>query len=116
MILILCVLSFTGTVFAADFWGSAKLSSADVSSSLETGSTCEESVGNEKIQNAILQVDDAQNDIRNHLLDLKTKYADVDAQYISVKTERKSLKKQLRAAEHRLKTLDRAKDKMQRTK
>lgn len=40
----------------------------------------EEALGNGNIQNAILQLDNAQVDIRNDLLNLKTKYADVDAQ------------------------------------
>lgn len=74
----------------------------------------EESVGNGNIQNAISQIENAQVDIRNQLLDLKTKFADVDAQYVSYKNERKTLKKQVSITEKRLKSLDRAKEKMRK--
>ena len=45
-----------------------------------------DAVGNGNIQNAILQLDNAQVDIRNDLLNCKTKFADVDAQYKLIKT------------------------------
>ena len=74
----------------------------------------EETVGNGNIQNAISQIENAQVDIRNQLLDLKTKFADVDAQYVSYKNERKTLKKQVSITEKRLKSLDKAKEKMRK--
>ncbi len=74
----------------------------------------EETVGNGNIQNAISQIENAQVDIRNQLLDLKTKFADVDAQYVSYKNERKTLKKQVSVTEKRLKSLDKAKEKMRK--
>ena len=73
-----------------------------------------EAVGNGNIQNAIQQLDNAQIDIRNDLLNLKTKYADVDAQFKLVKTERASLKKQVRAVEKRIKEIDKAKEKIRK--
>lgn len=69
-----------------------------------------EATGNGNIQNAIQQLDNAQIDIRNELLNTKTKYADVDAQYKLIKTERASLKKQVRAVEKRIKEIDKAKE------
>lgn len=45
-------------------------------------------VGNENLQNAILQLDNAQVDVRNQLLDCKTKFAEIDAQYRTIKQER----------------------------
>lgn len=74
----------------------------------------DETVGNGNIQNAISQIENAQVDIRNQLLDLKTKFADVDAQYVSYKNERKTLKKQVSITEKRLKSLDKAKEKMKK--
>ena len=62
----------------------------------------EEALGNGNIQNAILQLDNAQVDIRNDLLNLKTKFADVDAQYKLVKNERNALKKQINAVQKRI--------------
>ena len=55
-----------------------------------------EAIGNGNIQNAISQLENAQIDIRNDLLNCKTKFADVDAQYKLVKSERNALKKQIR--------------------
>ena len=73
-----------------------------------------DAVGNGNIQNAILQLDNAQVDIRNDLLNCKTKYADVDAQYKLIKTERQALKKQVRTVEKRIKEIDRAKEKIRK--
>ena len=52
--------------------------------------------------------------IRNDLLNCKTKYADVDAQYKLVKTERKALKKQVSTIEKRIKEIDKAKEKIRK--
>ena len=73
-----------------------------------------EAIGNGNIQNAIQQLDHAQIDIRNELLNTKTKYADVDAQYKLIKTERASLKKQVRAVEKRIREIDKAKEKIRK--
>ena len=72
----------------------------------------EEALGNGNIQNAILQLDNAQVDIRNDLLNLKTKFADVDAQYKLVKNERNALKKQINAVQKRINAIDKAKEKI----
>lgn len=71
-----------------------------------------EAIGNDNIQNAIQQLDNAQMDIRNDLLNLKTKYADVDAQFKLIKNERNALKKQISSIERRIKDIDRAKEKI----
>lgn len=73
-----------------------------------------EAVGNGNIQNAISQLENAQVDIRNDLLNCKTKYADVDAQYKLIKAERAALKKQTKAVEKRIKEIDNAKEKIRR--
>ena len=74
----------------------------------------DEAVGNGNIQNAIQQLDNAQIDNRNELLNVKTKYADVDAQYKLIKTERATLKKQVRSVEKRIKEIDKAKEKIRK--
>ena len=74
----------------------------------------EEASGNGNIQNAISQLDNAQIDIRNDLLNCKTKFADVDAQYKLIKAERTALKKQIRSIEKRIKDIDKAKDKIRK--
>jgi len=73
-----------------------------------------EAIGNGNIQNAISQLDNAQIDIRNDLLNCKTKYADVDAQYKLIKTERAALKKQVKTVEKRIKEIEKAKEKIRR--
>ncbi len=73
-----------------------------------------DAIGNGNIQNAIEQLDNAQVDIRNDLLNCKTKYADVDAQYKLVKSERAALKKQVRSIERRIKEIDKAKEKIRK--
>ena len=73
-----------------------------------------EAIGNGNIQNAIQQLDNAQIDIRNELLNTKTKYADIDTQYKLVKTERAALKKQVRSVERRIKEIDKAKEKIRK--
>ena len=73
-----------------------------------------EAIGNGNIQNAIQQLDNAQIDIRNDLLNCKTKFADVDAQYKLIKSERAALKKQIRSVERRIKDIDNAKEKIRK--
>ena len=89
--------AFTPLDFNDTAYGSATTSSTKSTASYS--STNGDAIGNGNIQNAILQLDNAQVDIRNDLLNCKTKYADVDAQYKLIKTERKALKKQVNAIE-----------------
>src|SRR5574344_883287 len=74
----------------------------------------ESPVGNANIQNAILELDNAQVGIRNDLLNYKAKYSDVDAQYKLIKNERTMLAKQVKSIEKRIKEIDRAKDKIRK--
>jgi len=71
-------------------------------------------IGNDNIQNAILELDNAQVGIRNDLLNFKAKYADADAQYNLIKNERSMLSKQVRSIERRIRNIDRAKDKIRK--
>lgn len=71
-------------------------------------------IGNSNIQNAILELDNAQVGIRNDLLNYKAKYADVDAQYKLIKNERSMLHKQVVSIERRIRNIDRAKERIRR--
>ena len=73
-----------------------------------------EAVGNSKMQDAILNLDNAQVDVRNELLNYRAKYADIDEQYQLIKAERKALNKQVKSTERRIKQIDRAKDKIRK--
>ena len=70
--------------------------------------------GGTKMQDAILQIDNAQVEVRNNLLIYKNKYSEVDARYLAVKEERKAAKKQVQQAEKKIKNLDKAKDKIRK--
>lgn len=71
-------------------------------------------IGNDNIQNAILELDNAQVGIRNDLLNYKAKYADVDAQYKLIKNERNMLNNQIKTIERRIKNIDKAKDRIRK--
>lgn len=73
-----------------------------------------EAIGNGNIQNAISQLENAQVDIRNDLLNCKTKFADVDAQYKLIKAERAALKKQVNAVEKRIREIEKAKERIRK--
>ena len=73
-----------------------------------------DSVANGNIQNAILQLDNAQTDIKNDLLNYKTKFQEVDNHYKLIRTERNNLKKQIKAIERRSKNIDKAKEKLRK--
>lgn len=70
--------------------------------------------GNTKMQSAILELDNAQVDVRNELLNYKTKYSDIDSQYTMIRSERKALGKQVKATEKRIKQIETAKEKIRK--
>lgn len=71
-------------------------------------------IGNDNIQNAILELDNAQVGIRNDLLNYKAKYADADAQYKLIKNERSMLDKQVKSIERRIRNIDKAKERIRK--
>ena len=104
-------LNFDDTSYNAPLQPAAT-STAPATGSVET--TAVEKVGNDNIQNAILELDNAQVGIRNELLNCKAKYAEVDAQYKLIKNERSALNKQVKATEKRIKDIDKAKEKIRK--
>lgn len=73
-----------------------------------------DAIGNENIQNAILNIDNAQVGIKNDLLNYKAKYSDINSQFILIKKERSMLHKQIVAIERRIRCLDREKDQLRK--
>ena len=112
--------SLNGVAFAdgnaftpLDFNDSSK--AAEPSSATKaTSDAALDSVGNESIQNAILQIESAQAGIKNDLENYRAKYADVDAQYKLIKNERAVLKKQIKTIETRMNSLERNKQKLKK--
>ncbi len=70
--------------------------------------------GGAKMQDAILQIDNAQVELRNKLLNYKAHYAEIDSKYETTKAQRKAAKKQIKAAERKIKNLDKAKKKIRK--
>ena len=66
-------------------------------------------VGGSKMQDAILQIDNAQIELRNKLLNYKANYAEVDSKYESTKAQRKAAKSQVKQTEKKIKNLDNTK-------
>lgn len=71
-------------------------------------------VAGSKMQNSILQIDNAQIELRNKLLNYKNNYAQIDSKYQTTKAERRAAKKQIRYAEKKIRNLDNAKKKIRK--
>lgn len=68
-----------------------------------------------KLQGALLQLDSAQVDIRNNLVQYKNEYSDIDNQYKLIKAQRKAKKQQVKDTEKRIKTLDKTKENIRKS-
>lgn len=68
-----------------------------------------------KLQGALLQLDSAQVDIRNTLIQYKNEYSDIDNQYKLIKSQRKTKKQQVKETEKRIKTLDKTKENIRKS-
>jgi septal ring factor EnvC (AmiA/AmiB activator) len=62
----------------------------------------------------MLQIDNAEVELRNKLLNCKSTYAEIDTKYNTTKAERKAAKKQIKYAEKKIKNLETAKKKIQK--
>ncbi len=108
---------FTPLNFSDSTYTGSSNTSAVIASTSSTSSATVQAVdltGNKKMQSAISELDNAQVEVRNELLNYKTKYSEVDAQYNALKTERANLAKQVKATEKRIKQLDKAKEKIRK--
>ena len=82
--------------------------------SSQTAAPAVSTVGAKNMQSAISELDNAQVQVRNELLNYKTKYSEVDAKYTTIKTERSNLAKQIRDCERKIRRLDNAKEKIRK--
>lgn len=65
---------------------------------------------NNNLQNALFELDSAQVDERNQLLDAKAKYTEIDNQYKIIKEQRKAQRKIVKAGEKRIKQIEKTKE------
>ena len=106
-------LNFNDSTYSSSNNTSAVIASTSTNNSSSTVQAVD-LTGNKKMQSAISELDNAQVEVRNELLNYKTKYSEVDAQYNALKTERANLAKQVKATEKRIKQLDKAKEKIRK--
>ena len=65
--------------------------------------------------NALFELDSAQVNIRNELLEYKAKYQEVDTQYKLIKEQRRVLDEQIKSVERRIKSIERSKNQIRKT-
>ena len=65
--------------------------------------------------NALFELDSAQVNIRNELLEYKAKYQEVDTQYQLIKEQRKVLGQQIKSIEKRIKSIEKTKEQIRKT-
>lgn len=65
--------------------------------------------------NALFELDSAQVNLRNELLEYKSKYQEVDTQYKLIKEQRKVLNNQVNAVEKRIKEIEKSKSQIRKT-
>ncbi len=70
---------------------------------------------NEYFDKALFELDSAQVNIRNELLDYKAKYQEVDTQYKLIKEQRRVLGDQIKTIERRIKEIERSKSQIRKT-
>ncbi len=70
---------------------------------------------NGNFNNALFELDSAQVNIRNELLEYKAKYQEVDTQYQLIKEQRRVLGNQIKTIEKRIKAIERSKENIRKT-
>ena len=93
-------------------------SPANLTSTKTTSSAVSNAVNSldeNKLQNALMQLDSAQVEIRNTLIQYKNEYAEIDNQYKTIQAERKAKKQLVKETEKRIKTIDKTKDKIRKS-
>lgn len=74
----------------------------------------ESSIEAGNLQNALMQLDGAQVEIRNQLIQYKSDYSNIDNQYKSIKEQRKQKAKMVKETEKKIKNLDATKEKIRK--
>ena len=106
-------LNFSNPSYTQSSAGSVKIAATAATTPSATAAQVD-TTGSKNMQSAITQLDNAQVEVRNELLNYKTKYSEVDAKYTTIKAERKSLAKQVKACEKKIKRLDNAKERIRK--
>ncbi len=73
------------------------------------------SAQSDNFNNALFELDNAQVNIRNELLDYKAKYQEIDTQYQLIKEQRRILAEQIKEVENRIKAIEKSKNNIRKT-
>lgn len=100
----------------------AKKGSIQSNSSIETSTKASSTYAQDAVSgqssnfnNALFELDSAQVNIRNELLEYKAKYQEVDTQYKLIKEQRKVLDNQIKTIERRINEIERSKNQIRKT-
>ncbi len=92
----------------------AQTASTKTTTPAVTSTPAPNSVEANNLQNALMQLDGAQVEIRNQLLQYKSEYSTIDNQYRMIKEQRAQKAKQIRETEKKIKNLDSTKEKIRK--
>ncbi len=82
----------------------------------ELNSTSARTVENSSnFNNALFELDSAQVNIRNELLDYKAKYQEIDTQYQLIREQRKNLADKIKDTEKKINNIERSKSNIRKT-
>ena len=70
---------------------------------------------NNNMQNALFELDSAQVDIRNQLIEARAKYTDIDNQYKLIREQRKNQKQTVKDAEKRINRIEKTKNQIRKS-
>lgn len=99
----------------ATYSSTPKIAAASTATtSTTTQAVSSDTTGGQNMQSAISQLDNAQVEVRNELLNYRSQYTEIDAQYNTIKAERAKLSKQIKACEKKINQLDNAKEKIRK--
>lgn len=130
LILSIILISFSGVAFAegmvfdpteyqATITETKTLpSNTNIQSSTKSAQNYAQNVVSEQsanFNNALYELDTAQVNMRNELLEYKSKYQEIDTQYKLIKEQRRVLDKQITAIEKRIKEIERSKSQIRKT-
>lgn len=93
-------------------------SNSNIQSSTKAAQTYAQNVVSEQssnFNNALYELDTAQVNMRNELLEYKSKFQEIDTQYKLIKEQRRVLDKQINAIEKRIKEIERSKSQIRKT-
>lgn len=95
--------------------GSASSASAPTGTTGTATSGNQSGINSSNYNNALFELDSAQVNLRNELLDCKAQYQEIDTQYRLIKEQRRNLADLIRAKEQQIKNIETSKNNIRKT-